>query len=126
MEASCYLKGGVRGLAPASSEASRRVRGGFGGGDAGGRVPGRGYGGGPRGGGLQVLVLVLASTRPVVSGASLSLHTQPKAWECGVYPRYLSRSPPRIIFVSARAACRVPGPLVLRTARSSILAGSST
>ena len=79
--------------------------------------------GGPGG---EVLVLVLASTRPVVSGARLSVHARPKAWECGVYRQYLSRSSPRIIFVSARAACRVPGPLVLRIARSGVLARSWT
>ena len=38
--------------------------------------------------------------------------------------RYLSRSSPHIVCVSARAACRVPGPLVLCTARSGVLAGS--
>ena len=33
------------------------------------------------------------------------MHARPKAWECGVYRQYLSRSSPRIVFVSARAAC---------------------
>ena len=44
------------------------------------------------------------------------------AWECRVYRQCLSRSSPRIIFVSAH----VPGPPVLRTTRSGVLAGSCT
>ena len=73
---------------------------------------------------VLVLVLVLASTRHVVSYASLSVHAQPRAWECGAYHRYLLRLSPRIVFVSTRAACRVSGPMVLRTARSGVLARS--
>ena len=90
------------------------------------RYGGEGTGGGGRGRRVGVLVLVLAGTRPVVSGARLSVHARPKAWECGVYRQCLSRSSPRIIFVSALAACRVPGPPVLRTAHSGVLAGSWT
>ena len=52
----------------------------------GGRLEGLGGGGGLEG--VGVLVLVLASTQPVVSDASLSAHAQPKAWECGAYRRY--------------------------------------
>ena len=37
--------------------------------------------------GAAVLVLGLASTRPVVSGANLTVHARPKAWECGAYCR---------------------------------------
>ena len=34
------------------------------------------------------LVLVLATTRPPVFGASLTVHARPTAWECGAYRRY--------------------------------------
>ena len=72
------------------------------------------------------LVLVLAGTRPVVSCARLSVHARPKAWECGVYRQCLSRSSPRIVSVSARAVCRVPGPRALRSAYPGVLVGSWT
>ena len=68
------------------------------------------------GGRVLVLVLVLASTRPVVSGASLTVHARPKAWECGAYRRYFHASS-RFISSAARAVRRVPGLLDFRTAR---------
>ena len=36
-----------------------------------------------KGGGGGLVWFGLASTRPVVSGASLTVHARPKAWECG-------------------------------------------
>ena len=48
--------------------------------------------------------LVLASTRPVVSGASLSVHARPKAWECGAYRQYF-RACPRASSLCLPALC---------------------
>ena len=74
--------------------------------------------------GFSVLILVLASTRPMVSGVSVSVHARPRAWECGAYRWCLSGSSLSIVFLSARATCGVPGPVVLRTARIGVLAWS--
>ena len=63
------------------------------------------------------------ATSPWSHAPSLFVHARPKAWECGVHRQYLWRSSPRIVFVPAHAACRVPGLLVLRTARLAFLLG---
>ena len=36
-----------------------------------------------QGRGVGLVRFGLASTQPVVSGASLTVHARPKAWECG-------------------------------------------
>ena len=76
------------GLAPASSEASRLSSE-----ESRGTITG---GGGTRGGDGLVW-FGLASTRPVVCGATLTVHARPKAWECesvtSSYSRALPASP---------------------------------
>ena len=67
------------------------------------------------GGSLGAIGLVwfgLASTLPVVSGASLTVHARPKAWECGFVTPLLSRTSSRLISSTACAARRVPRPLL--------------
>ena len=48
----------------------------------------------------------LASTRPVVSGASLAVHTRPKAWECGFVTPLLSRIFSHLVSLTACAVRR--------------------